>query len=349
MAKGILPAAGLIVSRGGVAVKPRVFGRLTPEPDGPPANPETIFLIASVTKPVTATAAMMLVERGKIALDEYVASIVPEFTSKGKDKVQVRHLLTHTSGLPDQLPENIQLRKQHQGLDVYVKHIYDCELLFPPGTNVRYQSCGIAMLGEILKRVDGRPLPQFLDQEVFKPLDMKDSALGARRDMHDRIAQIKLGNVDPEYGGPGADWNWNTEYWWSFAAPWGGMFTTLQDYTIFLQMFLNQGSYRGRRILSPATVTEMTRNQLLGMGSLLESVRLSNAWGYGWHLKSPSEWSIFGNLTSQRAYGHAGATGTAAWADPEWQVTYVLFTTQPSPPDKLLTQCANVVIGALDE
>jgi len=347
VAKGVLPAAGLLVSKRGVAVEPRVFGWASPEPDAPPITPETVFLVASVTKPVTATAAMMLVERGKIALDDYVASIVPEFGSKGKEKVQVRHLLTHTSGLPDMLPENIPLRKQHQPLEVFIKHIYDCDLLFTPGTNVRYQSMGIAMLGEIVKRVEGLSLPEFLDRELFKPLGMKDTALGARRDMYNRIARVNVSKIDPEYGGPGTDWNWNTEYWWTFAAPWGGLFTTLQDYTVFLQMFLNKGSYRGKRILSPATVETMTRNQIIGMRSIPEEVRLSTAWGFGWHLKSPTEWSIFGELTSPRTYGHAGATGTAAWADPEWDVTYVLFTTQPSPPDGLLTLCANAVMGAL--
>jgi len=345
--RGVLPAAGLLVSRHGVAVEPRVFGRASLEADAPPISPETIFLIASVTKPVTATAAMMLVERGKIALDDYVASIITEFGTKGKDKVKVRHLLTHTSGLPDQLPENIQLRKQHQGLEVYVRHIFDCDLLFAPGTNVSYQSCGLAMLGEIVQRVEGIPLPEFLDRELFKPLGMKDSSLGARKDMYDRIARVNISKVDPEYGGPGTDWNWNTEYWWTFAAPWGGMFTTLQDYTVFLQMLLNNGSFRGRHLLSPATVAAMTRNQIIGMRSIPEEVRLSNGWGFGWHLKNPTEWPIFGNLTSPRAYGHAGATGTAVWADPEWEVTYVLFTTQPSPPDRLLTLCANAVMGAL--
>ncbi|MDH5687015.1 MAG: beta-lactamase family protein, partial [Candidatus Bathyarchaeota archaeon] len=254
VAKGILPAAGLLMSRHGIAVEPRVFGRIAPGADASPIDSEAVFLVASVTKPVTATAAMMLVERGKITLDDHVASIIPEFASKGKDKIQIRHLLSHTSGLPDQLPENIQLRKQHRGLDVYVKHIYDCELLFSPGTNVSYQSCGFGILGEIVRRVEGIPLPEFLAREIFKPLGMENSSLGTTKDMYSKIARINIRDVE-EYGGPRTDWNWNTEYWWTFAAPWGGMFTTLEDYTIFLQMFLNGGSFHGKRLLSPATVS----------------------------------------------------------------------------------------------
>lgn len=346
--KGILPAAGLIVSKGGIAVKPRVFGRVSPEPDAPPISEDAIFLVASVTKPVTATAAMMLIERGRIALDDYVASIIPEFGSKGKDKIQIRHLLTHTSGLPDQLPENTQLRKQHLGLDVYVKHIYDCELGFTPGTNVHYQSCGFAMIGEIIRRVEGTPLPEFLDRDIFKPLGMENSSLGAREDMYDKIARINISSVG-EYGGPETDWNWNTEYWWNFRAPWGGMFTTLEDYTVFLQMFLNGGSFRGRRLLSPVTISAMARNQIMGMRTVPEEVKRSNGWGFGWRLNSPVGLPSFGDLASSKTYGHEGATGTAVWVDPEWGLTYVLFTTQPSPPERLLTLCANSVVGALDK
>ena len=347
VAKGILPAAGLLVSRRGTPVEPRVFGRAAPEADAPPIDTDAIFLVASVTKPVTATAAMMLVERGKITLDDYVASIIPEFACKGKDKIEIRHLLTHTSGLPDQLPENIQLRKRHQGLDVYVRHIYDCELLFTPGTNVSYQSCGFGILGEIVRRVEGIPLPEFLQRQIFKPLGMNNSSLGARKDMYHRIARINIKDVK-EYGGPRTDWNWNTEYWWTFAAPWGGMFTTLEDYTIFLQMFLNGGSFHGKRLLSPATVSAMTRNQIIGMRTIPEEVRLLNGWGFGWRLNIPAGLPSFGDLTSPEAYGHTGATGTAVWADPTWSLTYVLFTAQPSPPQRLLRLCANSVVGALE-
>jgi CubicO group peptidase (beta-lactamase class C family) len=348
VAEGVLPAAGLLVSRSGIAVEPRVFGRAAPEADAPPIDRDAIFLVASVTKPVTATAAMMLVERGEITLDDYVASMIPEFGSRGKDKIQVRHLLTHTSGLPDQLPENIQLRKQHLGLDVYVGHIFDCELLFSPGTNVSYQSCGFGILGEIVRRVEGTSLPEFLEREIFQPLGMNNSSLGATKDMYDRITRINIRDVK-EYGGPRTDWNWNTEYWWTFAAPWGGMFTTLRDYTIFLQMFLNGGSFLGKRLLSPATVSAMTRNQIIGMRTIPEEVRLLNGWGFGWRLNSPAGLPSFGDLTSPQAYGHTGATGTAVWADPRWNLTYVLFTTQPSPPQRLLRLCANAVIGALGE
>jgi CubicO group peptidase (beta-lactamase class C family) len=182
---------------------------------------------------------------------------------------------------------------------------------------------------------------------IFKPLGMENSSLGARKDMHDRIAHVNITKVDPEYGGPGTDWNWNTDYWWTFAAPWGGLFTTLEDYTIFLQMFLNNGSLHGKRILSPATVEAMTRNQIIGRKSIQEDARLMNGWGYGWHLNTPVNSPYFGDLASPRAYGHTGATGTAVYADPEWDLTYILFTTQPSPPERLLNLCANSVMGAI--
>ena len=124
----------LRISRDGEPLEPQAFGRKTIQGDSP-VRPDTMFLVASVTKPVTSTAAMMLVERGHIRLDDPVCSIVPEFGDGGpRDKILVRHLLSHTSGLPDQLPENRELRSRHATLDDFLKKIYRTPILFEPGT-----------------------------------------------------------------------------------------------------------------------------------------------------------------------------------------------------------------------
>ena len=115
-----IPAAGLCVGRGGGVVRPRFFGRQRPEPDAPPLREDALFLVASITKPVTAAAVMLLVERGKLALDDRVAEFVPAFAQHGKQDVRIRHLMTHTSGLPDMLPENEALRAAHQPLEAFV-------------------------------------------------------------------------------------------------------------------------------------------------------------------------------------------------------------------------------------
>lgn len=332
--EGTVPGAAISIARGGRFLEPRGFGRMGPEPDAAPLPPDAIFLVASVTKPVTATATMLLVERGKLRLDQPVMSVVPEFRTRHKDKITVRHLLTHTSGLPDMLPENEQLREQHAELDVFIRHIYDCELAFEPGTNVQYQSCGIAMLGEIVERIEGMPLREFMRREIFEPLGMQDTALGARSEMTPRIARVNI----PDFQ-HGTNWHWNTEYWWTFGAPWGGMFSTVRDITIFCQMFLNGGTYGGRQILSPATVRAMTTNQLLAMPKLSSDAKARHAWGLGWSL-GPGN----GELSSPKVFGHGGATGTVVWADPEWDLICALFTTQPGAPR---VGISNAVLGSL--
>src|SRR4051812_34923486 len=143
-----VPAAGLCVSRRGRMIEPRLIGRH--RPGGPAIKDDALFLIASITKPVTVTAAMMLVERGLIALEEKVSAYVPAFAAKNKGEVQVRHRMPHTSGLPDMLPDNEKLRRAHKPLSAFVEGTCQVELAFPPGTRVSYQSMGTLMLAEVV-------------------------------------------------------------------------------------------------------------------------------------------------------------------------------------------------------
>lgn len=340
-----LPGAAVLVARHGQAVAPRAFG--SPHlAGGSPMRPENIFLVASVTKPVTVTAAMLLVERGQLYLDETVADIIPEFGTHGKESVRVRHLMSHTSGLPDMLPDNEQLRKDHQPLAEFVKRMYDLELSFPPGTNIQYQSCGLAILAEIVERRAGTTLPQFLRSEIFAPLGMHDTGLGAEGLDHARIAEVNVGPALQD-----KDWNWNMPYWWNFGAPWGGMFTTVNDFFRFMQMFLNGGEVDGVRVLSPATTAAMTRDQTSENPQIPAEMRYRQAWGLGWGLhwrRHPTAgWPYFGDLTSPGTFGHGGATGTVVWADPVRQLVCIIFTTQPTALKQgILGRCSNLVAAA---
>ncbi|MCX6047190.1 MAG: serine hydrolase [Chloroflexi bacterium] len=339
---GKIPGAAIQLARHGVAVAPRSFGRLGLTPDSPPMPPDAIFLTASVTKPVTVTAVMLLVERGKLLLDYPVCSIIPEFGANGKDQVTVRHLMTHTSGLPDMLPTDRSLRSQHAPLAEFVRQICALPLDFPAGANLQYQSCGTAMLGAIIERIEGVSLPAFLQREIFGPLGMVDTALGAQNLPAARIAQV---NIDAEM--QGKDWGWNRPYWQHFGAPWGGMLATVRDMGRFCQLFLNGGELDGVRILSPATVQAMTTDQTAAMPALPELVRMSQSWGLGWRRQSTIGWSYLGNLTAPGAYGHGGATGTVVWMDPARALSCVLFTTQPAATSEgLLGRCSNLVAAA---
>jgi CubicO group peptidase (beta-lactamase class C family) len=339
---GDLPAAAIQITRHGVALPVRCFGRQYLTPGAPLIQPDTIFLTASITKPVTVTAVMLLVERGKLLLDEPVATVIPEFGVNGKSGVTVRHLMTHTSGLPDMLPEDRQLRAQHAPLAEFVRRICQLPLDFAPGTGVQYQSCGTAMLGAMVERIEGRPLRDFLHQEIFVPLGMTSTALGVGGLPVERIAHV---NVAEEMRG--ADWGWNTPYWWGFGAPWGGMFSTVDDIGRFVQLFLNRGEWAGVRLLSPATVQTMLADQTAAMPQLPPAVRATQSWGLGWRRQPPGEWSFWGNLLTPGSFGHGGATGTVVWADPQRHLSCALFTTQPSASSAgILGRCSNLVAAA---
>jgi CubicO group peptidase (beta-lactamase class C family) len=198
------------------------------------------------------------------------------------------------------------------------------------------------MLGAIVERIENMPLQDFLRQEIFEPLGMADTALGAQGLPAERIAHV---NVSEEMRGK--DWGWNMPYWWNFAAPWGGMFSTVGDMFRWCQMFLNGGTFGGGRILSPATVQAMTADQTANLPHLPPAVRATQSWGLGWRRQPPGEWSFWGNLLSPGSFGHGGATGTVVWVDPTRELVCVLFTTQPSAMSEgLLGRCSNLVAAA---
>lgn len=337
-----IPAAVICVGGRGKMLRPRFFGRHDPR-EQTPLRPDALFLIASITKPVTATAVMLLVERGYLRLEDRVAEYVPKFAQQGKDVVQIRHLLTHTSGLPDMLPNNEQLRAAHQPLSAFIEEICRTPLLFPPGTKVSYQSMGIAMLAEIVHQVSGMTLRDFLKKELFDPLGMNDTSLGWQPEKRDRIARIR---ISPEQ--EKTDWNWNSPYWLSFGAPWGGLITSPSDFGRFCLMMLGGGRLGEVRILSPATVRAMTCNQLAAMPQVPEEERRCRPWGLGWRLNWPASSANFGDLLGPRTYGHWGATGTLCWIDPDADAFLVLFTTQPQEPEgRFLARISNCVAAAL--
>lgn len=336
-----LPAVAVGIARRGVSVVPLCHGAVRPDPGSPPVTADSAFLVASVTKPVTAAAVMLLVERGLVTLDDPVAAVVPEFGRRGKEGVLIRHLLTHTSGLPDMLPDNIALRQGHAPLAGFVKRICDLELDFPPGTGIQYQSMGIAMLGEIVARVTGRALSEFIRREICAPLGMTDTSLGLGDLDPERVVHVAVG---PDMAG--TDWGWNSDYWRRFAAPWGGMFSTVGDMLRFCDAFL--GGEGTCSVFSQATIEAMTRDQTSAMPGLSLEDRLRACWGLGWRIAGAPGWPAYlGDLVSPRAFGHSGATGTAVWADPQRDLACVVFTSQPQAASRgLLGRISNLVAAS---
>ena len=340
---GNLRGAALQLSRGGKALPVACFGKRLGTPNDAAINADTIFLIASITKPIVCAALVKLMEQGRLCLTDRVADFIPEFANRNKEHITILHLLTHTSGLPDMVPENQLLRAAHKPLSEFIKHIYELDLLFSPGTQISYQSCGIAILGEIIERLENTSLAKVLHTHFFHPLDLHDTSLGRQINKRKREADILL-PLTSDGGGATTDWHWNSAYWRSFGAPWGGMLTTAQDLTVLCQAFLYGGQVNGTQILSHAATNAMTRNQTSTLETLSEAAKQQQQWGLGWRL---NDRSLYGDLNSAATFGHGGATGTVAWIDPQTEVTFVLLTNDPMGASKLRPNIANAVAAAI--
>src|SRR5215510_4088375 len=278
VASGETAAAALDVRLGSFAFE-RVFGRAK--------TPDSVFLLASITKPMTATGLMILVDRGALSLSDQVRKFVPEFKGRDRGEITLRHLLTHTSGLPDQLPENIELRKRHAPLKDFVAATCKTPLLFKPGAKVSYQSMGLLLAAEIAGRITKLPFRDFLRDELFRPLRMTRTSLGLGGRKIPQTMPSQVDDAPALYGTKENDWNWNSLYWRDLGAPWGGAHSTAADVSTLLELFLQSGG----RILKPATAAQMVRNQTPG---------LNEPWGLGWMVKPGN----FGRACSVRTFGH---------------------------------------------
>ncbi len=322
---GRVAAASMLVARHGHVVLHAGFG----------APADAVYLLASISKPVNAVALMLLVERGQLALDDPVSRYLPEFAGADRAGVRVRDLLTHTSGLPDMLPENLALRRAHAPLGAFVQAACSTPLLFAPQTGFSYQSMGTLLAGEIVQRLSAQPLRVFHQREIFDVLGMQASSLGlGGRPMTDTVMCQTDDSADMERFGP------NSLYWRDMGHPWGGMFSTVADLALLLQVFLDGGLFAGRPFLAPATVAAMVCDQNTAIGK---------PWGLGWGLATSPVWVYCGDRVSPRTFGHSGATGTVAWADPDRQLLAVILTTRPTALDggRLLCRISDAVAAAV--
>lgn len=302
---------------------------------------DSVFLIASITKPIVCTGAALLVERGELDLDDPVCMFVPEFAQNGKQHVLLRHLFTHTSGLPDILPNNEALRRSQSPLSEFVDSVCREPLMFRPGTSVSYQSMGILMLAEIVERITAKPLRDFLRSELFEPLGMNSTSLGWSNDLADRVVE-----ATPSPDSDGA-WVWNSPYWRHLGAPWGGAFSTAGDIARFLEMFLDDGEFGSTRIIQPITAKSMIADLTVGVPGSDRNERPENGWGLGWQIQRRGGGG-FGSFTPPGAFGHYGVTGTLAWADPRSESVFAMLTSGKMPEThRTLKRCSNVIAAAV--
>ena len=334
--KGVIGAATLTVARRGKIIFSQGYGQMHPEEGAPSTEAESVFLLASITKPVTAWALMMLVDSGEVSLDDPVNCYLPEFRGGARDQVKVRHLLSHTSGMPDMLPNNTELRRAHEPLDEFVRCALQTPLLFAPNSDFRYQSKGTLLAAEIVQRVSGQALRVFKKEHIFDPLGMRHSSLGLGGRSIDELVWCGLDSASDEDDDM-RSWGWNTLYWRDLGAPWGGMHSNGRDLAILLQTALNGGVYGQERVLSSAASATMVQDH---------NTHLSAPWGLGWALAHSIVWNRCGELASPSTFGHTGATGTVAWADPQRELICVVLTNKMD--DSLLRRVSNAVVAAVE-
>lgn len=320
----------LLVARRGKIVFHEAYGPLTEKSDSSPLHKDSIFSVTSCSKPVTATAIMMLVEDGRLGLNRPVTEYIPSLNGEGIENVEVQHLLTHTSGFQDDAVNVIfeaQMEEvRRNGVEVpsgqypILAQALACHTdsapTWQPGTRMDYCNFGYLLLGEVVRVASGQTLDLFANDNIFGPLGMVDSTYVLDKSKLDRWVRRGDGAVagtvagDPEAGMEGGVMQ---------ETPHGaaGVNTTAMDLAIFAQMVLNKGRYGGRRYLSVPAVHEMTRNQILGLEAEMMGRSIEASWGLGWMIQSNNRWRWSnGTLTPTGCFGHTGIGGHYFWIDP---------------------------------
>lgn len=328
---GSTPALIVLVARQGVIFLHEAWGRLGPEPDSPLVVRDSLFGVASISKVVAATAVMLLVEEGKIGLHRPVQEYIPEFSAEGTEKILVRHLLTHTSGLRDEEVDELYERKgvgdlnwptpepnEHPSRHDWLQYCYRAHPWQPPDTEVVYIGFTYDLLGEIVRRVGGLSFNDFTRQRIFEPLGMKDAYFTTPAELRHRAVRPR----------PGTTFYWGEETDpLDEPSPAGGLWATALDMGILGQTFLNRGTYGGFRLLSPATVAAMTHNQVAGIGREEVHGVPVPPMGYGWFIVGEARFPQYPSLWSPGSYGHSGGSGAFLWVDPAYDLVGVfLFT-----------------------
>jgi uncharacterized protein YbbC (DUF1343 family)/CubicO group peptidase (beta-lactamase class C family) len=329
-----MPGCVVCVGRHGKIALLKAYGNKQVEPTVVPMTTDTLFDMASLTKPVaTATSILLLIEQGKLRLGDKVSSFLPEFAANDKEPITIHDLLIHQSGL---LADN-SLRDYDEGPEVALKRICELKLLNPVGAKFVYSDVNFILLGEIIRRVSGQTVHEFSRDHIFQPLGMSETGYLPGESLRAKAAPTEQRDghwMQGEVHDPRA-------YKLGGVAGHAGLFSTADDLAVYAQMMLNGGTFGGRRILASQTVARMTRGDRVSSG-----VR-----GLGWDKRTAYS-SNRGDLLSDSAFGHGGFTGTVLWIDPELDLFFIFLSNRVHPNGKglinpLAGQIANVVASAV--
>jgi uncharacterized protein YbbC (DUF1343 family)/CubicO group peptidase (beta-lactamase class C family) len=330
----LLPGAVVLVLREGKIVFRKAYGSRSKQPVEAPMTVDTVFDLASLTKPVaTATSLMILLEQGKVRLADRVSEYLPEFGQNGKDKITIEQLLLHTSGLVNDNP----VEDYREGRKPALEKIYGLKPTTEPGTKFVYSDVGYIVLGELVEKISGKTLDQFTAKHIFQPLGLRDTIYLPTGTLAERAAPTEQragGWIKGEVHDPRA-------FLLGGVAGHAGLFSTADDLAVFVQMLLNQGEFKGQRILSPATVQLMTTPRPVPGG-----------WRtLGWDVQTTFS-SNRGELFPFGSFGHTGFTGTSLWIDPSSQTAVIFLSNRIHPAAKaninrLRSQVATLVAASI--
>jgi len=331
--RGNMPGAVVIVGHNGHIVYRKAFGSRSLEPTHEPMTLNTIFDLASLTKCiVTTTAVMQLIETGRIRLNDPVAAYLPEFAQNGKDQITIRGLLTHYSGLaPD-----LDLKQLWQGRDTALKMAMESTPVNPPGTRFVYSDINFETLGFLVEKVSGMSLDAYAEKNIFAPLGMHETRFLPPATWTPRIAPTQYDENGKMLRGTVHD---PTARRMGGVAGHAGLFSTADDLAKFAQELLS-----GHTILSRSAIEKMSTPQ--------QSATAPSLRGLGWDIDSPFSGNR-GELLPVGSYGHTGFTGTSVWIDPTTD-TYVIFLTNAVHPHgkgsviSLRARVATAVVKSLD-
>lgn len=309
-------------------------------------TPGTMFCIASMTKPITATALMMLVDEGKVSIDDPVAKYIPEFadiklqSGEAAEPITLRHVLTHTSGLHGE-------QRVEGSLEEHMKVLVERGLAFPPGTKWQY-SPGLNVCGRVIEVVSGMPYHEFLQKRLFAPLRMADTTFFPTLAQQKKLATLyqpgqNAGELEPAE-------HWLTDFSADRVAnPSGGLISTAGDMARFYQMILDGGTVGNLQFLSEQSVREMTTIQ--SGEDIVTGFTPGNGWGLGWCVVRKPQ-GVTGMLSAGTC-GHGGAFGTQGWIDPERKMIFVLMIQRTkfgnSDGSELRKHFQQAAVGAIKE
>lgn len=319
VAQGSFTGAALIAARAGRIVTEHYVGDAAP---GSPSSPTTLWPLASISKVYSVTMVMRLIELGELSLDMHVRHLLPRFVGDGRERVMLRHLLTHTSGLIYESPEMEQRLAAQTPMEALIEEAMSAPLLFAPGTSMSYADYNTLLAGHMASVATGRPFAELVEQLVLEPMGLRDTYIRPGSALTPRIAHVRAVMAE---GTPGA--MYNSAHARGLSHPAFGILATAQDLMRFLQHFAPSGP----RLLRQATVRAMTRDMAGGVrGHVIAQENRSPVavapWGLGWGLQTDATPGVYCDLASPRTFGHGGATGCWCFVDPEVDVAVAVMS-----------------------